>query len=182
MDRASEILLTLGLHKAMTRKRNGRHFEFLRRWSISHLMTPRKTIKIIGWPDPLVQERLEDRGFFFDDDFRTWILFCEEPEVQHLHEWLQRHHLAHEVLPAKGRGELKKHPRLSAQLVVRNGGGPGICALCGATGVACRRWLEGDDTDSIDYPNPVGFYLCGQCVQTRMQPHPRMYAPADGHL
>ena len=27
--------------------------------------------------------------------------------------------------------------------------------------------------------NPARFYMCGMCVQTRMQPHPRMYAPAQ---
>ncbi len=145
-------------------------------------MTARKTIKITAWPDPLVQERLEDMDFFFDQEFHTWIRFCDEEEVQTLNEWLKRHHLAHEVAPAKGRGELKKHPRLSEQLIVKDGGSPSTCALCGAKNVPCRLWIEGDDTDSIDYPEAARFYMCGSCVQTRMQPHPRLYAPAENAL
>ena len=145
-------------------------------------MTTRKTVKITSWPDPLVQERLEDMDFFYDPGYRTWIRFCDEGEVQPLNEWLKRHHLAHEVLTAKGRGELKKHPRLSDQLVLKGGGSPTHCALCGTAGVPCRQWVEGDDTDSIDYPSPARFYLCGRCVQTRMQPHPRLYAPANEQL
>ncbi len=145
-------------------------------------MSPRKTIKLTAWPDPLVQERLEEMGFFFDADFRTWIHFCDESEAQPINDWLKRHHLSHEIIPAKGRGELKKYPRLSEQLLIKTGGGPDTCALCGARGVPCRQWIEGDDTDSIDYPNPARFYLCGNCVQTRMQPHPRLYTPAAEQL
>jgi hypothetical protein len=145
-------------------------------------MTTRKTVKVTAWPDPLVQERLEDLDFFFDPEYRTWIRFCNENEVQHYNEILKRLHLAHEVLPAKGRGQLKKHPRLSEELVLKDGGSPGICSLCGSNQFACRQWIEGDDTDSIDYPNPARFYLCGNCVQTRMQPHPRLYVPADEQL
>ncbi len=142
----------------------------------------RKTVKLTSWPDPLVQERLEDMGFFFDQAFRSWIRFCDEREVQPLNEWLKRHHLSHEVLQAKGRGELKKHPRLSSELVLKNGGSATRCALCAAKGVSCRQWIEGDDTDSTDYPDAARFYLCGACVQARMQPHPRLYAPADEQL
>ena len=145
-------------------------------------MSPRKTIKITAWPDPLVQERLEDMGFFFDNDFRTWIRFCSENEVKPINEWLQRHHLSHEILPAKGQGELKKHPKLSDLLVLKNGGSPEMCALCGGSQKLCRQWVEGDDTDSTDYPNAARFYLCGQCVQSRMQPHPRLYSPSDDQL
>jgi hypothetical protein len=145
-------------------------------------MHSRKTVKITAWPDPLVQERLEDRGFFFDTEARTWICFCDQGEVQALNDWLKRHHLSHEVFPAKGRGEIKKHPRLSDQLVIKSGGSPTVCALCGTHNTPCRQWIEGDDTDSIDYPNPARFYLCGNCVQNRMQPHPRLYAPAEEQL
>lgn len=145
-------------------------------------MTARKTIKITTWPDPLVQERLEDMGFFFDAEFRAWIRFCEEQEVQHINEWLKRYHLSHEILPARGRGELRKHPRLSEMLILKNGGAPDTCALCAADHTPCRQWIEGDDTDSIDYPNAARFYLCGKCVQTRMQPHPRLYSPAEEQL
>ncbi len=145
-------------------------------------MTSRKTVKITAWPDPLVQERLEDMGFFFDAEFRTWIRFCEEGEIASVADWLKRHRLAHEVVPAKGRGELKKHPRLSAQLILKNGGSHDACSLCGASHTPCRQWIEGDDTDSTDYPNPARFFLCGNCVQTRMQPHPRLYVPASEQL
>jgi len=145
-------------------------------------MIARKTVKLTAWPDPLVQERLEDMGFFFDHDFHAWIRYCDEDEVQPLNDWLKRHHLSHEVLPAKGRGELKKHPKLSDQLVLKNRGSPTMCALCGTSGVACRQWVEGDDTDSTDYPNAAKFFLCGNCVQSRMQPHPRLYTPADEQL
>ena len=92
-------------------------------------MHPRKTVKLTSWPDPLVQERLEDMGFFFDQPARSWIRFCEETEVQPLNDWLKRHHLSHEVQTAKGRGETKKHPRLSDELVLKNGGSPTRCAL-----------------------------------------------------
>lgn len=145
-------------------------------------MMTRKTVKITAWPDPLMQERLEDMDFFYDAEYRSWIRFCNENEIQPLNEWLKRHHLTHEVLPAKGRGELKKHPRLSDQLVLKNGGSHDTCALCGASNIPCRQWIEGDDTDSTDYPRPARFFLCGNCVQTRMQPHPRLYAPADEQL
>ena len=145
-------------------------------------MNVRKAIKIATWPDPLVQERLEDMGFFFDQAARTWIRFCDEDEIQAINEWLKRLHLSHEVNAAKGRGELKKHPRLAQELMLKNGGSPTTCALCGATGTPCRQWIEGDDTDSIDYPDPAKFYMCGKCVQTRMQPHARLYAPADQQL
>ncbi len=145
-------------------------------------MHSRKTVKLTSWPDPLVQERLEDMGFFFDHDAGTWIRFCEEEEVQALNEWLKRHHLSHEILPARGRGELKKHPRLSDQLVLTTGGSATTCALCGSRNVACRQWIEGDDTDSTDYPNPAKFFLCGVCVQTHMQAHPRLYSLAEESL
>ena len=145
-------------------------------------MTPRKTIRILTWPDPVVQERLEDAGFFFDNEFRAWIRFCDEGEVQHITEHLKRHHLSMDVLPAKGQGELKKHPRLADQLLIKNGGTYDTCALCGASNTPCRQWIEGDDTDSTDYPNPARFFLCGRCVQTQLQPHPRLYAPAEEQL
>jgi hypothetical protein len=145
-------------------------------------MTTRKTIKITAWPDPLLQERLEDMGFFFDAEYHTWIRFCGEHEVQGLNDWLKRHYLSHEILPAKGRGETRRHSRLSDELVLKDGGGPDTCALCGQTPTPCRQWIEGDDTDSTDYPHAARFYLCGKCVQTRMQPHPRLYTPADEQL
>jgi hypothetical protein len=144
-------------------------------------MTQRKTIRIITWPDPLMQERIEDVGFFYDQTLQAWIKFCEEQETAALTEWLKRHHLSHEIAAARGRGELKKHARLSDQLIFRNGGSPNLCALCGAK-APCRLWVEGDDTDSTDYPNAARFHLCGTCVQTRMQPHPRLYAPAEEQL
>lgn len=145
-------------------------------------MEPRKTIKLLTWPDPLVQERLEDMGFFFDATQRTWVRYCDQRELAALSDWLKRHHLHQQTMPARGRGELKKYPKLSAVLLLKEGGGPTACALCGTRGVACRQWMEGDDTDSIDYPAPAKFYLCGTCVQTRMQPHPRLYSPADDRL
>jgi hypothetical protein len=145
-------------------------------------MTARKMIKITAWPDPLVQERLEDIGFFFDSAARTWIKFCAEAEVSGLNDWLKRQHLAHEIQPARGRGETRKHPRLSEELTLKEGGSPNACALCGKIDTPCRQWVEGDDTDSIDYPNPARFYLCGVCVQSRMQPHPRLYSPSDESL
>ncbi len=145
-------------------------------------MTARKMVKITAWPDPLVQERLEDIGFFFDSPARTWIKFCAQTEVPALNDWLKRHHLSHEVQPAPGRGETKKHPRLSDELALKTGGAHDACALCGKSDIPCRQWIEGDDTDSVDYPDAARFYLCGQCVQTRMQPHPRLYSPADERL
>jgi len=145
-------------------------------------MEPRKLVKVMSWPDPLVQERLEDMGFFYDAGYRTWVHFCDEREAGALGDWLKRHQLQQETLPARGRGELKKHPRLSDVLLLKTGGGPTACALCGARHVPCRQWIEGDDTDAIDYPAPARFYLCGQCVQTRMGPHPRLYSAVEEQL
>lgn len=121
-------------------------------------------------------------GFFFDPQPKAWIRFCSSDELEAVVEWLKKHRLAWQAFPARGQGELKRHPRLSEQLLLKSGGSPIMCALCGARGIPCRQWIEGDDTDSIDYPNAARFYLCGNCVQSRMQPHPRLYAPADDQL
>ena len=155
---------------------------FLCLWYTYGMPHPRKIIKVTSWPDPLVQERLEDLGFFFDADQRTWVRYCDEREVAALSDWLKRHHLHQQVTAARGCGELKKHPKLSDVLLLKNGGNPTACALCGTRGVPCRQWIEGDDTDSVDYPAPARFYLCGSCVQARMQPHPRLYVPASDQL
>lgn len=135
-----------------------------------------------SWPDPLMQERLEDAGFFFDPPHRTWVRFADEEEVDAIADYLKRHALKGVVQPATGRGQTVKHPRLADQLVLPDGGSPTVCALCGQSGVSCRRWLEGDDTDDTDYPNAAVFYMCGKCVQERMLPHPRLYAPVDEAL
>jgi hypothetical protein len=145
-------------------------------------MNERKMVKITAWPDPLMQERLEDLGFFSDAGVHAWIRFCDENEVGGISEWLRRHQLGHEVVAARGCGETRKHPRLSDLLVLKDGGGPDRCALCGAEDVPCRQWIEGDDTDSVDYEGAARFYLCGKCVQTRMQPHPRLYVPTEEQL
>jgi hypothetical protein len=157
-------------------------FEFLIPGWYIRGMSERKMVKIAAWPDPLVRERMEDLGFFFDRDVRAWMRFCDEEEVTSISEWLRRHQLGHEVETARGRGEVKRLPRLSDILVLRNGGSPTRCALCGAAGVPCRQWIEGDDTDSVDYEGAARFYLCGKCVQDRMQPHPRLYAPTEEQL
>ncbi len=145
-------------------------------------MQARKTIKILTWPDPLVQERLEDMGFFYDPAQRTWVRFADEREAGALGDWLKRHHLQVEIVPARGHGELKKYSKLSDELLMKDGGNPTACALCGTRGVPCRQWIQGDDTDAIEYPSPAKFYLCGSCVQTRMQPHPRLYVTAEDRL
>jgi hypothetical protein len=163
-------------------------------------MNPRKMIRLVTWPDPLLQERIEDMGFFYDAAVRVmlprnpglagagrsnqgaWVRFCDEHEVDAVGEWLKRHRLAFEAVPARGQGELKRHPRLSEQLLLKTGGSASTCALCGLRNTPCRQWVEGDDTDSTDYPSPARFFLCGQCVQVRMQPHPRLYAPAEDQL
>ena len=146
-------------------------------------MLARKTVKLTSWPDPLIPGTHSKTWASSSTSLSApWIRFCDEEEVQSLNDWLKRHQLSHEVSPAKGRGEIKKHPRLSEQLVLKSGGSHDTCGLCGTTHTPCRQWIEGDDTDSIDYPTPARFYLCGTCVQTRMQPHPRLYSPADDQL
>jgi hypothetical protein len=145
-------------------------------------MSERKMVKITAWPDPLLCERMEDLGFFFDGKIHAWIRFCDEEEVTGISEWLRRHQLAHEVETAQGRGEVKRLPRLSDTLVLRDGGSPTRCALCGAQAVPCRQWIEGDDTDSVAYAGAARFFMCGKCVQERMQPHPRLYAPTEEQL
>ncbi len=103
-----------------------------------------------SFPDPVIQERLEDMGFFRDPDRRDWSRFCSQSEVESIAIWLKNHRLDHRVGKAQGRGMLKKYPRLSDLLLHKDGGNPTTCALCGARGVFCRKWIEGDDTDSID--------------------------------
>ena len=146
-------------------------------------MEERLIIVVKSRPDPVIQERLEDMGFFPDKTAGArWCRFCSLEEAAGLAEWLKRHRLGHKIAKATGRGEVKKYPRLSESLVLGDGGGPTRCALCGAQNTSCRKWVEGDDTDSTDYPAPAKFYLCGRCVQERMQPHPRLYAPAEDTL
>ncbi len=145
-------------------------------------MSDRLVIVLHSFPDPVIQERLEDMGFFRDPERRDWSRFCSQAEVESIANWLKNHRLDHSVGKAQGRGMLKKYPRLSDLLLHKDGGGPTTCALCGTSGVFCRKWMEGDDTDSIDYPAQHGFYMCGCCVQDRMAPHPRLYAPAEDTL
>lgn len=142
-------------------------------------MSIRKMLQVTSWPDPLLQERMEEVGFYFDPTLRLWLRFCDEGELDELQTWLQRKGLRCKVTDAPGRGQVKRLPKLSDILVVKSGGGPSQCALCGVRGLPCRLWLEGDDTDSVEYPGAARFYMCGQCVQTQMQPHPRLYVPAD---
>ncbi len=146
------------------------------------MLEPRKMIRLGSWPDPLLQERAEEMGFFWDIKLKSWLRFCDADELSSIVTWLKRNHLSHTIVVATGRGELKKHPRLSDELVLHDGGGPLTCALCGAREVSCRLWVEGDDTDSVDYPNAARFFMCGKCVQERMSPHPRLYAPAPEQL
>jgi len=146
------------------------------------MLTPRKTVQVVTWPDPLLQERLEDVGFFYDQGCKTWIRYCDPDEIQGMGEWLAKHQLTFRIAEAAGRGETKKHPRLADNLILTDGGGPDACALCGAQHVPCRQWIEGDDTDATDYPGAARFYMCGQCVQLRMTPHPRLYAPVEDQL
>ncbi len=145
-------------------------------------MTKRVVIILRSWPDPIIQERLEDAGFFQDQTQQGWICFSNLEDVKTLAGWLKRERVSFEVREAAGQGELKKHPCLSNSLLVNSGGGPDECALCGTRGVPCREWIEGDDTDSIQYPKAARFYMCGKCVQERMQKHPRLYAPAPDRL
>jgi hypothetical protein len=144
-------------------------------------MADRYVIIVKTWPDPVLLEKLQDLGFFYDPDLGL-IHYCWKNQIELMAEWLLKRRLAHEIRPANGMGELKKHPRLSDFLILSDGGSPIACALCGVRDVPCRLWVEGDDTDSIEYPSPARFYLCGRCVQNRMQPHPRLYAPADDVL
>jgi hypothetical protein len=141
-------------------------------------MTERTIITLTQWPDPLQQERVEEIGFFFDRQRRGWVLFVNAEDVDGVVEWAKKHQLAVQSEVVEDRGAAVRYPRLSAELVRRDGGGPGACALCGAANVPCWQWIEGDDTDSIEYPNAPRFYMCGRCVQEKMAPHPRLYARA----
>jgi len=129
----------------------------------------------------VVLEKLQDLGFFSDPELGM-IHYCWKMEIEHLAEWLLKRRLAYEIRPAAGVGELKKHSRLSDLLVRADGGSATTCALCGAREVPCRLWIEGDDTDNIEYPSAARFYMCGRCVRDRMQPHPRLYAAAEDTL
>ena len=145
-------------------------------------MSDRFVIVLQSIPDPVTQERLEDMGFFRDPADHVWSRFCTKSEVEVVGSWLKNHRLEHRVARAQGRGMRKKYPCLTDLLLRSDGGSPTSCALCGMTGVFCRKWVEGDDTDSIDYPAQLTFYMCGQCVQLRMSPHPRLYVPAEDAL
>src|SRR4051794_10987141 len=85
------------------------------------MLSVRKTIRLTSWPDPLLQERIEEVGFFFARTYQGWVRFAEEPEVESVSEWLKRHRLTWQILPAQGRSELKRHPRLSDELLLKNG-------------------------------------------------------------
>ncbi len=147
------------------------------------LMVERVVVKVKHWLDPIAQERLEDIGFFREGSRNAaWMYYCDPLEAQQMAQWLKKRGIQFHVQPADGLGELKKYTCLSDMLVDKTGGSPTHCALCGATGVFCRQWVQGDDADNIDYPSPARFYMCGKCVRTRMQCHPRLYAPADNAL
>ena len=146
-------------------------------------MVERLVIKVKHWLDPIAQERLEDMGFFREGPRNSaWTCYCDPSEAQQMAQWLKKRNVSFDIRPADGVGELKKYSRLSDMLVDKTGGGPTHCALCGAKDVFCRQWVQGDDADNIDYPSPVRFFMCGKCVRTIMQSHPRLYAPADDVL
>ena len=84
----------------------------------------------------------------------------------------------YKIAEAPGRGEFTRYPRLSDQLMLPDGGRPDRCGLCGKRVDHCRKWIEGDDADDVRAAGVRSFYMCGQCVQMRMEPHPRIYAPA----
>lgn len=146
------------------------------------MLSSRLVLQIRSWPDPVLQEHLEEAGFFFDPKRKAWIVYCEAHEADPWGEWLKRRHLQYLSFPAEGRGEVQRLPRLSAELLLPKGGNASHCALCGTRGVFCRQWIEGDDTDSTQYEGAKKFYMCGKCVQERMTPHPRLYAPVEGQL
>jgi hypothetical protein len=146
-------------------------------------MIERLVVKVKHWLDPIAQERLEEMGFFRAGARNSgWTCYCDPAEAQQMAHWLKKRNISFEVHAAEGIGELKRYTKLSDMLVDKSGGNPTHCALCGAADVFCRQWVQGDDADNIDYPSPVRFYMCGQCVRTRMQNHPRLYAPAADAL
>lgn len=146
-------------------------------------MVERLVIRVKHWLDPIAQERLEEMGFFREGPRNSaWTYYCDPAEAAQMTQWLKKRNVHFDVQSADGIGELKKYTRLSDMLVDKSGGDPTHCALCGAHDVFCRQWVQGDDADNIDYPSPTRFYMCGNCVRTRMQSHPRLYAPADDVL
>ncbi|MEI7765845.1 MAG: hypothetical protein WCJ97_00250 [Phycisphaerae bacterium] len=145
-------------------------------------MTERKIIRLQSWPDPILQEQLEEMGFFRDDPLGLWVRYCDANELEYLVAWLKKRHITGHVTTASGRGQLTRLPRLSANLMLRKGGSPNHCSLCGTKQVPCYMWVEGDDTDSIYYPGARHFYLCGVCVQKFLLPHPRLYTLAQEKL
>jgi hypothetical protein len=158
-------------------------FFFLGLALLIFVMVERLVIKVKNWLDPIAQERLEDMGFFREGPRNSaWTCYCAPAEAEQVAQWLKKRNVSFEIQPADGIGELKKYGRLSDMLVDKTGGGPTHCALCGARDVFCRQWVQGDDADNIDYPSPIRFFMCGKCVRTHMQSHPRLYAPADDVL
>ena len=158
-------------------------FFFLGLALLISVMVERLVIRVKNWLDPIAQERLEDMVFFREGPRNSaWTCYCAPAEAEQVAQWLKKRNVSFEIQPADGIGELKKYGRLSDMLVDKTGGGPTHCALCGARDVFCRQWVQGDDADNIDYPSPIRFFMCGKCVRTHMQSHPRLYAPADDVL
>ena len=140
---------------------------------------PRWQILLLSQPDPISLERLEDHGFFFGDIESRYIRFVGDHERKLFEEMLKKLGYDFQVAEAPGRGQFSRYPRLSDELIVSNGGDETHCGLCGMTGVDCRKWIEGDDADDIRDDGARSFYMCGGCVQSKMDPHPRIYSPVD---
>lgn len=141
-------------------------------------MSERLMIKLKTWPTSIEQEQIEALGFF---NQKGWRMFCDKDELPAIAEWLKERHLNFGVYPTDRVGKYEDYPRLSDQLLRADGGSPTACALCGRDSVACRQWLEGDDSDRIE-PSARRFYLCGNCVQTKVIPHGRLYTHSDEDL
>ncbi len=141
-------------------------------------MSERLMIKLKTWPTSIEQEQIEAMGFF---NQRGWRMFCDDDELSTIAEWLKEKHLSFSVQHSDRAGKYEDYPRLSEQLLRTDGGSPTACALCGRDGVACRQWIEGDDSDRIE-PTAKRFYVCGRCVQEKIIPHGRLYTHADDVL
>lgn len=140
---------------------------------------PRWQIVLLSQPDPISLERLEDHGFFFGELESRYIRFVGEHDRKIFEAMLKKSGYEFETNEAPGRGQFSRYPRLSDELAILDGGDAASCGLCGMTGVDSRKWIEGDDADDIRAEGARSFYMCGECVQSKMDPHPRIYSPVD---
>jgi hypothetical protein len=135
----------------------------------------RVEFRITICPDPVLREVLEDLGFTLLRDVRKWVRIVDTDDAEALEAVLRRRSVGFERRAVREGGKLEKWPRLSEELAIPDGGGEHHCGLCGKWADECYLYIECDDADSPDYPDPAKFHVCPACVRDKIDPHPRLY-------